>query len=1745
MKKHLFIALALCFALAAQAYVEASCPSFPGIMYPSMTYNKGCTPWDLEFNNGGAMSGNTDGAYFQWYRYVEGQPKSTATPCTWQTDHTTCAGFKPRTDEDNTRYVYYCKVTTTLCPEGVESGTFLVAIGSPSDPCPTFTGTTFTIQSGSGSYSSGQTVTLVAYTNAYGGEHIYTWYHNGEPLDTTDTRYTFTWDFNNPKLIMTNVQPEDGGTYSISMQDGTECFLYTNPVRVLVDNPNCGPVPNLTVSKAAICEGEAAVTAVSNNTLAAGEVGSIEYMLKPDGSNPTTTAPGPWSTDMPGLYQFKYVVTNPNSPSCFRESKVVSIRVYGGGGTPTITPDATLIKCTQQLHFTCSAPESGETAKITWTNDQGQSGDIYPNTYPNFAHTCYNPGTYTYTYTLTNPQAGCTRTATCEVVWYQCEWGAPYWSKWYQDNSHHPLGTAFDLRATQPSVHGMTSVLTYSLDGGAPVTIPDATQPFTPTVPGTYVFTYAFVHSDPRVTDCYTAITRTLIVDPCGTTAELSTNKTTLKVGESATLTYPAPDAGETAKLSYTKDGGSAQTMTGKTFTPTAPGTYVLTYSITTSCGTTTASVTINVYDCGPDATVTASRTTIRPDDPITITVSSPGADETATLTVSYNGGAPQTIAAGTWSAHNEGTYVFTYTITHAYIDCTRSAQTTVTIKDCSAVTLSADKSVLKLGEAVSLSASRAPDANETATLTYTLNGGAPQPLTPSSGTPYPSPFTYTPSTVGTYVVTYNIHNNLLGCDASSEVTFSVYDCGPEASVTASRTAIRPDDPITITVSSPGADETATLTVSYNGGAPQTIAAGTWSAHDEGTYTFTYTITHPYIECTRSASVVVGISDCGTAVMLSADKSVLKLGEAVRLSASRAPDANESPTLTISVNGGAPQTIDPPTLPMSYTPTAVGSYSVIYKLYNSVLGCETSSEVTFSVYDCGPAITLEADQSILRLGESVNLMLSAAGAEETATLTYSINGGAPTSLPIGDGWGGAFTPQGVGEYVFTYTVSHPYISCTRTASVTVKVYDCGTPASIAADKTVLALGEPLHLTLSALLPEETATLTIDLGGQTIAQLSNDQINDQMVNDQMVNVGTYVFTYTVSHTLIECETSAQLTIKVYDCGPEATIALSQEEVKLLRSVTITLSEPGADETATLTYTLNGGTPNPLTPYPSPLTFTPTELGTYVFTYTITHPYIECTRSATATMQVVEAELVFDDNNGTHVWSDPKNWWPAYNRLPNDADSAIIRRNCNVDTDRAVSYDLTFDGGTIAIQPKGALVVIHRLLQVASNSIAVLTDATGNGALVLGQENTNIPAAVQFYSSAANMGELYPKWQYMGSPVREPQKIAASYPKATVYEWTNTPNKQVGGNWQRVDSLAGAVQPFTGYCLTQSAPATYPLSGTLNDPVAKAVAIPYNDQGTYPGFAFVANSWVAPIDIASLEPSDFGAADATVYIMNAGTYAEALRQQSQAAAGTGAAAGQYNTIPVHAASYLPGALTVIPSMQGFFVHTKAATTLTLDYDKAVYTPAKTKVSTTPTRAPQQIINHKSETLNVESMIRLRVSGYGSEDEVCLIESPEFSYAFENGWDGRKVRSERSDISLAVSSPEGALAVAALPQIVGTEILFDGGNHKRYTITFETLNPKFATLTPLFLLDKETNDYTELTEGATYTFKCGAATRRFLITTLDDPTNDPMENDQKLNAVKFLYNGILYIRLGDRLYNGVGELISTTPENPISIK
>lgn len=1517
--------------------VQAPCPTWSNPAWGgNLIYNLGCIPWDLEFEGNG-INGDLTDAYFQWYRYPEGSSPENAVACDWQTDHTTFTGFMPKTDEMGSVYYYFCKVTTPSCPEGsIQENHHRVQIGSGGDPCVQSTGKTFTITK-SGSFITGGTVTITATINADGGRHSYTWYHNGVEMDTTINKehYEFVWDFHAPKLIIHNVTPEDGGTYSIVMQDGTECFIYSNPERVLVDNPTCGPVPNLIVSKSAICEGDEAATSLTNNTLAAGEIGEIMYMVKPDDSNPTATAPGTWKTDMPGLYQFKYVVNNPDNASCFRESKVVTIRVSGSGEAPTITPDAEITRIGVPLHFTTTGLKSGETGKISWSKD----GSSWTDAWQENTMTTWEAGDYTVRYTIKTP-SGCDRYAETHVYVYSCGYVQANMNGYVP--SPLDMGKPVNLNPSIPTEPNMVGILSYSLDGGPWVEIP-ADKPFYPTEPGTYEFIYVVKHSDSRVTECYSEATRTIVVKSCGTTAKLSTDKTTLKVGESATLTYPAPESSETAELTYTKDGGAAQTLTGTTFSPSTPGIYELTYTITSSCATSSESVTINVYDCGPEATITASRTTIRPNDPITITVSAPGADETASLTVSYNGGTPQTVEAASWSAMNEGTYIFEYKIIHDYIDCARSDQ-----------------------------------------------------------------------------------------------------------------------------------------------------------------------------------VTVSVSDCGTAVLLTADKSIMTLGESINLTASREPLANETPSLSLSVNGGAAQPISNPVLPMNYTPTEVGTYSMTYLLHNDLMDCESSSEVLFSVFECGPNVSIDADKPVIHQGEGVNLTLSEPGADETATLMVSINGGAAVPVTITSSTL-TYTPQGVGEYVFNYTITHPFIDCARTASVTVNVYDCGTSASITADQTTLSSGSSTILHLSSVSSDETATLTVAVNGGTAMPVT---ITSSSMLYTPEEAGTYEFTYTVSHSLIDCETSAHVTLNVYECGSEAKISLSSDEARLLHPISITLSTPNADETATLMVSVNGSADTPVAIESSPVIYTPTDLGTYVFTYTITHPYLSsCTRTATANIVVIEAEMVFDDSNGTHVWSDEKNWWPAYNRIPTVKDSVVIRKACTVDLDNAITNDLTFDGGSVTIPPTGALLVKHRLFQTTNSSISVLSDDTGNGALVLGPENKDITASVQFYSMASGMNEINPSWQYMGSPMQEHLIINSAYPQAMFFEWTNTPNKQYGGNWQRIDSLAGALSPFTGYCITQNSAKTYLLQGKLNEPVNKSITIPYNDQGAYPGFAFVANSWVAPIDIASLQPVDFGEADATVYIMNTGMYYQAIQQQRNSSKdGIGAAAGQYNTIPIYAAPYLPNALSVIPPMQGFFVHTNAATTLNLDYNKAVFTPALIKISTTPMRAPQRT----NDQLQLTNSLHLRVSGFGHEDEVVLIESQDFTPAFDNGWDGRKARSEKSDVSMAVLSEDGPLAVAALPKIEGAEIRFEGGNHKTYTLTIDSRKSEIDN--HLYLLDKELGEYAELTEGASYTFKCGPEPKRFVITRL---TNDERTNDPK--AFKFLLNGILYIRIGERMYDGTGQLIT----------
>lgn len=1703
-------------AAPARADMVDGCPSLPGIMYPDVSYNVGAIPWRLEFNN--ANFGDLTGATIQWYRYdarysrggstcypdAKPETKANAVPYNGPGSNTVDECL-PATDEPNSWYDYFVRISKPGCTT-IESGIIDVQVGRNEsqcgvEPCMTFIGTTFKMTSGDKKYNVGQTFTLSANTTAYGGDHQYTWYHNGEPIDTTDhTKYTLTWDFNAPTLQVNNATLQDGGTYSISMQDGTECIMYTDPVRITIGNVTCGTTPSISAQKTGLGEGETTKIAVSNATLAAGETGEFVFMLQPEGSNPTITGTSlssmTFTPDMPGTYNIKYVITNPDNASCYRESKVISIVVYACGPTPTIVASTHLMVINSTVNTTTTGLGDYETGKVTYQKD---GAGAWNTTWPEGSATIYNEGEYVFKYEITNSKApGCNRAAYDTVRVYHCGWGAPSWGTWVADTKK--VGETITLNPSQLPSNHFTFKYFYTIDGGTDtIWLADRTSRITFDQPGQYKIEWKIQHE--WTDECNYTLVKNITVQPCGTKATIKSNKAVMKVGEKATLTLAKLASGETATLTYSKNGGAAKTQTfsgtTSTFTPTEEGTYVFTYTINVSgCGPNSATTTIEVYACGPDATISAQEY-VKVGTSTSITVSSVGTNETGTLTYSKNGGAATAATPGSWTPTATGTYVFTWTVTHSKVDCTRSAQTTVNVIDCGTpADIKASSTAVKVGETATLTLS-AVSALETSTLTYSKDGGTP---TTMAGT------TFAPTAAGTYVFTYTVKNTKIDCETSDQVTINVYDCGPDAEISTNKSTYNTDETVTITTSALGTNETGTLTYSLDGGAAVVITNPTaWNPPSEGIYLLKWSITHQYIDCSREATKTIKVSDCGEPADIEVDKTTIRLGEQLKFTLSPVTEEGATGSVTYTIDGGTPV----PFTGTTFTPAQVGQYEFKYVIQNATLGCQTEDVVTIGVYDCGPDATLTISPVDVKLGDAALIIVSEVGDYETGTLTYSYNGAAPMAATPG-----SWIAPATGDYVFTWSVSHSKIACDRSSDpVTIHVYDCGIPAHIEAAKDVLKEGETTTLILSAVSPVETSTLTLSRNGGAAEPFSGTSFTP-------TEAGVYTFTYTVSHTKITCETTDQTTIEVYGCGPAAEVTVSSNEVKLLRTATITVSEVDPNhETGVLTYSFDGGAPVTIVPG----TWKAEQIGTYVFTWSVSHDKIDCERSASATVQVIEAELIFDDKHGTHVWSDPGNWWPTYKRIPHYRDSAILRAACQVDIVDAQTNDLTFDvasGKPLTILPTGALTINHLLIGNKANDILVRADANGNGALVLAEENVNIPATVEFYARSRDIGELNTIWQYMGYPLSDEPLITTAYPKAAMYEWTNTPNKKLGGNWQRVDSLAGKVTPFSGYCMTEDKEQVYTFSGILNDPILTNVDVPYNDRGTYPGFAFIANSWVAPIDIARMDVADFGAADATVYIMNTGTYAEAISQQpSMSRSGQASARGQYNAIPVHAASYLAGSLSTIPPMQGFFVHTTTPTSMQLDYQKAIFDAVGHRSSVTPTRAPAR----RAASDIVPNVYRFFVSGFGAEDEIYVLENESFSTRFDNGWDGFKATSPNSKVRMAVRCDKNDLAVAAVPELVGTSFVFDGGNHKTYTMVVECPDD----VEDLYIWDITKDTYTPLVNGASVSFKCGAEAEQFRIV---GPKKEALEEEAVIE--KFIYNEVLYIRRGNQLYDACGR-------------
>ena len=545
-------------------------------------------------------------------------------------------------------------------------------------------------------------------------------------------------------------------------------------------------------------------------------------------------------------------------------------------------------------------------------------------------------------------------------------------------------------------------------------------------------------------------------------------------------------------------------------------------------------------------------------------------------------------------------------------------------------------------------------------------------------------------------------------------------------------------------------------------------------------------------------------------------------------------------------------------------------------------------------------------------------------------------------------------------------------------------------------------------------------------------------------------------------------------------------------------------------------------------------------------------------------IADCSLVFDNGNdgavagsGDNLWSNPANWGPNHGSLiPSPFHAVRIERPCKVDIPNAHassariakgSYLSKTYNGSIEVLPQGALSLTGFMKRTYNNDfltrypleegdITIHADADHNGALIWGDPSGDVPATVEMYSKANGASTANPVWQYIGSPFASRMTAIEQYYEAWMCRWSYVANPELGGTWTWVYN-EDRIDPFVGYTITQYDAKKYTWTGLLNNPEEKVLPLRYTVDAE--GFAMLANSWIAPINIGAMEAGDFDGAEPTIYIFNTGTYAqyEEGGAPGDATVVDKTGAGQYSAVPVNAASYV--GMSTIPPMQGFFVLTTRNGNLTLDYRKIVMDTVNFASTTTPMRTPKRLDEEEIEeagTKPVPEVMRLNVTSQNWGDKLFLLIHPEFSDAYELGWEGRKQEGDDRAPYLAATEPSGDMAVAAIETPEGQNLLFRAGEDSVYTFYFDYEGET------MYLYDRLTGEATEIRTGNTYSFEATNKTPmpRFLIT--QNPPKMPTgigslesESLEFRGAQKMIIDGQLFILRDNRFYDARGVRVT----------
>lgn len=550
-------------------------------------------------------------------------------------------------------------------------------------------------------------------------------------------------------------------------------------------------------------------------------------------------------------------------------------------------------------------------------------------------------------------------------------------------------------------------------------------------------------------------------------------------------------------------------------------------------------------------------------------------------------------------------------------------------------------------------------------------------------------------------------------------------------------------------------------------------------------------------------------------------------------------------------------------------------------------------------------------------------------------------------------------------------------------------------------------------------------------------------------------------------------------------------------------------------------------------------------------------------------------LFLDTEGDGLWTTADNW--DKRTVPTITNDVIIRKPLNIVSgtkamaksvviDRIVSelYGVESRTGTVSVQAGGELIIQNTLRQAegkfdnsgitstvvptSESYLYVGTNATSNGVLAIGShegEQANLNrASVSFYTRACKTENGWVN-QFIGTPFSSGNDVYWDYYGSYLYKFDPTlPEEEA---W--VNQLRGMpAEPFIGYNILRkdADPTSLYMQGTLcASDNNKELSLYYNGVSNTENV--LANSWMAPIDIASIGVDAFSNCEATVYLFNAGTKQQNIDGGGQGSFGTSTAAenqtsaGQFISLPVGSAPWTDPVVQVIPSMQAFIVlATGDNPALTLNYGTMVLSPAIDKdndIMTVATRAPKRQRNEEGESAtNKPDIMRLHVEDLnGRSDILYLLVRNDFTQGFDNGYDGRKMFGNAENPQLYAVSEAGQLSVDCVPETEGTIVGFNAGEGKTYRFTFT-----YDGWDMLYLNDLKAEVSTLISDESEYVFEVTdeAVLNRFIITASPLYGQVPTVIDgyeytgaQASKVRKVMIDGIIYILKGGNIYTVTG--------------